>query len=63
MRSGYPLAARTRIPLDELITCPWILPGAETALRTEPEEFLPGATPGRRGVDGVLRRPPGSATG
>ncbi|WP_155543431.1 LysR substrate-binding domain-containing protein [Amycolatopsis camponoti] len=39
-RSGHPLAARTEIPLDELIAYPWILPGVETALRTELEEFF-----------------------
>ena len=39
-RSGHPLAAREHIPLDELIAYPWVLPGVETALRTELEEFF-----------------------
>lgn len=39
-RSGHPLAARSHIPLDELIAYPWVLPGVETALRTELEEFF-----------------------
>ncbi|MEU6765639.1 LysR substrate-binding domain-containing protein [Streptomyces sp. NPDC046853] len=39
-RSGHPLAARTQIPLDELIAYRWVLPGVETALRTELEEFF-----------------------
>ncbi|MET8995968.1 LysR substrate-binding domain-containing protein [Amycolatopsis sp. NPDC004169] len=39
-RSGHPLAERTEIPLGELIAYPWVLPGVETALRAELEEFF-----------------------
>ncbi|MGO4205508.1 LysR substrate-binding domain-containing protein, partial [Rhodococcus sp. TAF43] len=39
-RVGHPLAGRDDIRLSELTQYPWILPGVETALRRELEEFF-----------------------
>ncbi|NKS53472.1 LysR family transcriptional regulator [Rhodococcus hoagii] len=39
-RRGHPLAGRSGIELDDLTQYPWILPGVETALRRELEEFF-----------------------
>ncbi|QDP12187.1 LysR family transcriptional regulator [Prescottella equi] len=39
-RRGHPLAGRSGIELGDLTQYPWILPGVETALRRELEEFF-----------------------
>ncbi|MBF6468683.1 LysR family transcriptional regulator [Nocardia beijingensis] len=39
-RTQHPLAQIVDVPLDELTTYPWILPGVETSLRRELEEFF-----------------------
>ncbi|CAM2993774.1 LysR substrate-binding domain-containing protein [Prescottella defluvii] len=39
-RRGHPLADRSGIQLSDLTEYPWILPGVETALRRELEEFF-----------------------
>ncbi|MCA1007051.1 LysR family transcriptional regulator [Rhodococcus hoagii] len=39
-RRGHPLAGRSEIQLSDLTQYPWILPGVETALRRELEEFF-----------------------
>ncbi|MFC9518532.1 LysR substrate-binding domain-containing protein [Nocardiaceae bacterium NPDC056970] len=39
-RRGHPLAGRNSIQLSDLTQYPWILPGVETALRRELEEFF-----------------------
>ncbi|WP_433677680.1 LysR substrate-binding domain-containing protein [Nocardia sp. CA-119907] len=39
-RSNHPLAGRKRVALEELQEYPWILPGTETVLRRELEEFF-----------------------
>lgn len=39
-RRGHPLADRPGVQLSDLTTFPWILPGVETALRRELEEFF-----------------------
>ncbi|MFM1725397.1 MULTISPECIES: LysR substrate-binding domain-containing protein [Rhodococcus] len=39
-RRGHPLADRSGIQLSDLTQYPWILPGVETALRRELEEFF-----------------------
>lgn len=38
--AAHPLAGRTGLRLTDLADLPWILPGAETALRREIEEFF-----------------------
>lgn len=38
-RADHPLAGRTALTLDDVRAFPWILPGTETALRRELEEF------------------------
>ncbi|MGW6455902.1 LysR substrate-binding domain-containing protein [Streptomyces sp. NPDC055078] len=38
--AGHPLAGRDDVHLRELLEFPWILPGTETALRRELEEFF-----------------------
>lgn len=40
VRASHPLAGRTDVRLADLADLPWILPGAQTALRHEIEEFL-----------------------
>ncbi|TWP53852.1 LysR family transcriptional regulator [Lentzea tibetensis] len=40
VRASHPLAGRTDVDLAELGRYPWILPGAETVLRRELEEFF-----------------------
>jgi len=39
-RREHPLADRAAVRLDDLTDFPWILPGVETALRRELEEFF-----------------------
>lgn len=39
-RRGHPLADRSGVQLSDLTQYPWILPGVETALRRELEEFF-----------------------
>ncbi|PTR22164.1 DNA-binding transcriptional LysR family regulator [Rhodococcus sp. OK519] len=39
-RRGHPLAGRPSVQLSDLTEYPWILPGVETALRRELEEFF-----------------------
>lgn len=39
-RAQHPLAQMPDVPLNELSLYPWILPGAETSLRRELEEFF-----------------------
>ncbi|RVW08576.1 LysR family transcriptional regulator [Prescottella agglutinans] len=39
-RLGHPLAGRSDLQLTDLAAYPWILPGVETALRRELEEFF-----------------------
>ncbi|SDY17947.1 DNA-binding transcriptional regulator, LysR family [Saccharopolyspora shandongensis] len=40
VRAEHPLAAKRELGLGELLDYPWILPGVETALRRELEEFF-----------------------
>lgn len=40
VRASHPLAGRTDVRLADLADLPWILPGAQTALRHEIEEFF-----------------------
>ncbi|MCD7052842.1 LysR substrate-binding domain-containing protein [Rhodococcus sp. BH2-1] len=40
VRAGHPLARRASMLLDDLRDFPWILPGVETALREELEEYF-----------------------